>query len=324
MISPKNLKLLKRQHYRVAGRHSAVKICEWTKHSLRNKGDCYKQKFYGIKSHGCCEMSPWIGCENKCLHCWRAIERDFNMNLNKKKINLPREILEECIIQRKKLLTGFGGNAHVKKKKWLDAQEPSHFAISLVGEPTIYPRLGEMIALLRKRGKTTFLVTNGLHPEVLKRLERKKQLPTQLYVSLNSPNREEYEKWHKSTMKNAWKKLNESLKVMGSVKNKTRTVLRMTLVRDLNMKKEQAGDYAKLIKKTSPLFVEVVGFKSVGFARQRLGYETMPSMKEIEDYAKLLAKACRMKTLAKHEFSRVVLLGKPDSKKRMKIKNREI
>lgn len=249
---------------------------------------------------------------------------DFNMNLNKKKINLPEEIIEECIIQRKKLLTGFGGNAHVKKKKWLEAQEPSHFAISLIGEPTLYPKIGELVAELRKRGKTTFLVTNGLHPNVLKKLEKKKQLPTQLYVSLNSSNKEEYEKWHKSAMKNAWKMFNKSLKIMGGMKNKTRTVLRMTLVRDLNMRERDIKGYAGLIKKASPLFVEVVGFKSVGFARQRLAYETMPSMKEIEDYARLLAKACGMKTLAKHEFSRAVLLGKPASKKRMKIKKKDI
>jgi len=73
----KNIKqLLKKQHYEIAGKneHSAVQICRWTKKSLRDEGVCYKEKFYGIKSHLCCQMTPSLYCPNKCVHCWRAIE----------------------------------------------------------------------------------------------------------------------------------------------------------------------------------------------------------------------------------------------------------
>lgn len=45
--------LLKKQQYGVVGRHSAVKVCEWTKKSLVTGNSCYKQKFYGIQSHRC-------------------------------------------------------------------------------------------------------------------------------------------------------------------------------------------------------------------------------------------------------------------------------
>ena len=75
MIPSKVKRILKKQHYEIVGKHSAVQICRWTKRSLRDEGVCYKEKFYGIKSHLCCQMTPAVmWCPNKCVHCWRAIE----------------------------------------------------------------------------------------------------------------------------------------------------------------------------------------------------------------------------------------------------------
>lgn len=311
MISKKNLALLKKQHYAVAGKHSAVQICRWTKKSLRGEGFCYKQKFYGIKSSRCCQMSPSaVWCQNKCIHCWRAIEATQG-NCMPKSIDKPDAIIKECLIGRKKLLSGFG--------KLSKGQDAEHFAISLIGEPTIYPHIGELIQELRQQNKTTFIVTNGLNPSMLKKIAKNKQLPTQLYLSLNTPNKWLYNKWHCSSDKQAWKKFNQSLELMKKIRSKTRTVVRMTLVKELNMQPEFIDDYAKLIKKASPLFVEVKGYMSVGYARKRLGYKTMPNWREVQDYAKTIAKATGLKILSKHEFSRVVLLGK--SKKDMKIKS---
>lgn len=326
MISQKNLNLLKKQHYYIAGKHSVVQICRWTKKSLRNEGECYKQKFYGIKSHGCCELSPsTVWCDNKCLHCWRAIEATQGNKMNLKQIDSPEKIIEECIKGRKKLLSGFKGSKKTNQKKFAESLEPSHFAISLIGEPTLYSKIGEMISLLRKRRKTTFLVTNGLHPEKIKEMEKKKQLPTQLYVSFNSSNEKEYNQWHNSSMKNAWKKYNQTLDLLKKLKDKTRTILRMTLVKDINMRKSDIFGYAKLIKKTSPMFVEVVGFKSVGYARQRLAYETMPNMKEIVAFANSLAKAIGYIIADKHVPSRIILLCKnKTTKKRMEILPKEL
>jgi len=36
-------RLLEKQSYEFCGEHSAVKICEWTKKSLRGDGVCYKK-----------------------------------------------------------------------------------------------------------------------------------------------------------------------------------------------------------------------------------------------------------------------------------------
>jgi len=321
-------KILEKQGYRTIGKNSAIKICNWTRKSLRDEGVCYKQQFYNIKSHLCAQIScSLFNCQNKCIHCWRNL--DYTENLDVKQLDSPKEIIEGCIKQQRKLLSGFNGNEKVNKKKLKEAQEPMQFAISLTGEPTLYSKLGELINELRKKGKTSFLVTNGLSPEVLEKLNKNKQLPTQLYLSLNSPNEKLYNKWHNSKIKNAWKKFNQTLSLFPKLK--TRKVIRMTLVKgeNSNMKDEQIKDYSILIKKANPDFIEVKGYMSVGFARNRkaMGYDAMPNYEEIKDFAKKLAKELEnqkqnYKILDEHEFSRVFLLGK--DKTMMKIKKKEI
>jgi len=327
MVMSKKLKeSLKKQHYGLVGGHSAVQICRWTKKDLLDEGECYKAKFYGISSLGCCQMSPSaVFCQNKCVHCWRAIELTDGDSMKNMKIDNPEEIINECIRAQRKLLTGFKGNKKINMKKFERAQEPMQFAISLTGEPTLYPKLGELIGLLRLKGKTSFVVTNGLQTSVLKKLSKDGNLPTQLYISLNSPNEKLFDKWHRSSVKDSWEKFNESLKLFKDLK--CRRVIRMTLVRDLNMSSEMIEDYVKLIRKTNCDFVEVKGFMSVGFARNRrgMGYDVMPNFKEIKDYAEEIVIGLKKegyKILDEHEHSRVVLIGK--DRKRMKIVKREI
>ena len=195
MIPEKIKEILRKQHYEIVGKNSAVQICRWTKKSIKNEGVCYKQKFYGIESHRCCQMTPAVEwCHNKCLHCWRATELTLGDELKKTEVDKPSEIINGCINAQRKLLQGFKIKPETKHKtkskadmkKWQEAQEPNQFAISLAGEPTIYPYIGELIEELRKRKKTSFLVTNGLLPEKIKELIKKNQLPTQLYVSVNT------------------------------------------------------------------------------------------------------------------------------------------
>ena len=332
MIPESTRKILKKQHYEIAGKHSAVQVCRWAKKSLRDEGVCYKEKFYGIKSHLCCQMTPAVmWCPNKCLHCWRAIELTIGNSL-KGKTDSPEKIIDECINSQRRLLQGFKIDKNSKKKqlskanqkKYLEAQEPMQFAISLSGEPTTYKQIGELVSELRKRGKTSFLVTNGLYPEKISEMSEKSQLPTQIYVSVNTPNKKMYNWFHRSSKKNAWKKLNETLKIFSRIRGKTRTVFRMNLVKDLNM--IEPGNYARLIKKANPMFIEVKGFMSVGFSRKRLGYERMPTHRELKDFSKKIIDELKKfgksfekyKILGEHEFSRVLVLGK--DKKELNIK----
>ncbi|VVB79713.1 S-adenosyl-L-methionine-dependent tRNA 4-demethylwyosine synthase [uncultured archaeon] len=336
MLPEKVQKSLEKQHYRIVGKnkHSAVQICQWTKKAIRGEDCCYKEKFYGIKSHRCCQMTPSLWCPNQCLHCWRAIEFTTGEKIPGQ-IDSAKEIVDGCIEAQRNLLRGFKilpetrykTRSKANMKKWEEAQEPMQFAISLSGEPTIYPNLGELIKELRKRKKTSFLVTNGLYPEVLKKLEKKKQLPTQVYVSVNAPNERLYDKFHRSTKKDAWKKLNETLEFLPRIRKKTRTVFRINLVKDLNMSNELIPEYAQLIKKSRPQFIEIKGFMHVGFAKERLRYEQMPWHREVKDFAKKLSVELKRlkenyKILDEFEYSRVLVMGK--DKKELKIKENEI
>ena len=332
MIPEEIKKILKKQHYEIVGKHSAVQICRWTKKSLRDEGVCYKEQFYGIKSHLCCQMTPAVmWCPNRCVHCWRAIELTLGDTLPEDNLDSPKKIIDGAIEAQRKLLKGFKIDKNSPKKqlskanqkKYLEAQEPMQFAISLSGEPTTYKYLGELIKELRQRGKTSFLVTNGLFPEKLIELKRKNNLPTQLYLSVNTPNENLFKKFHRSKFSDAWKKFKQSLKFLSSVRGKTRTVFRMNLVKDLNMDKEMAKEYVKMIKIAKPLIIELKGFMSVGFARNRLGYDRMPKCKDMEKFIDELIKELHKQKLyydlaGKHENSRAYALI--ENKKDLKIK----
>jgi tRNA wybutosine-synthesizing protein 1 len=330
MLPEKVKKVLKKQHYEIVGNHSAVQICRWTKQSLRGKGVCWKQKFYGVDCHKCCQFSPAImWCENKCLHCWRPIEMNLGTKISK--IDEPKEILDGIIKARKKLLIGFKGDVKISNKKFKDALEPNFFTFSLSGEPTIYPKLPELIKEVKKRKAIAYLVTNGQNPEMLKKLEKENALPTQMVISTNSPNEKLFKVWHNSSNKDAWERFNETIKIVGKLEGKTRRVIRLTLVREgddteklkelSNMKDEHVKEYAELIRIAKPNFIHVKGYKSLGYARKRMGYSKQPFHEEIQEFAKKLEKELKKegyKKLGEEERSCVVLLGK--SKKDMKIK----
>ncbi len=291
-------RLFVRQHYGLAGKHSAVKLCGWTKKSLHDKGVCYKQKFYGIESHKCLQCTPVVNwCTENCEFCWR-LGRYQSPKLEG--WENPKEIVDKMIEAQRKLLSGFPG-ADVNMKKWKEAQNPTQVAISLAGEPTIYPKLGELIAEFHKRGMTTFLVTNGTLPE---KLENLNPLPTQLYVTLAASDKETFEKVCKPNIEGAWEKLMKTLELLPNLK--TRKVIRLTLVKNLNMKNPEK--YAKLIKKANPDFVEAKAYMAVGFSRDRLGLGYMPTHEEIVEFAKELSKHLEIKIADEHKPSRVVLL----------------
>ena len=57
-----------------------------------------------------------------------------------------------------------------------------HCALSLVGEPIMYPQLHTLLALLHSNGVSTYLVTNAQFPDAIRTL----QPVTQLYVSIDA------------------------------------------------------------------------------------------------------------------------------------------
>ncbi len=158
------LELFKKMGYHIVGSHGAVKPCLWSGRSIKGKGSCYKSQFYDIQSHRCIQMTPFLGCNQSCLHCWRPIEHPVDTPAV---WDSPEEIVGGCIREQRRLMSGYGGLDDADKVKWKEALEPKHAAISLAGEPTLYPFLPELVQEFHKQGITTFVVTNGTKPDVI-------------------------------------------------------------------------------------------------------------------------------------------------------------
>ncbi|MFP4169928.1 MAG: 4-demethylwyosine synthase TYW1 [Methanomassiliicoccales archaeon] len=296
--------LLEKQQYRIAGDHAAVKLCHWMRQSLLRGRSCYKEDFYGISSHRCLQMTPVVDkCNQRCLFCWRVqgFESDTEEWME------PSEMLDELIEHQRKLVSGFKGDARCSPEMFEEARNPDQVAISLAGEPTLYPYLGELIGECHSRGMTTFLVTNGTTPEVLESLD---PLPTQLYVTVAAPNREIYQRLCVPLLPDGWERLNRTLELLPSMD--TRTVVRHTLVKGWNMGWEK--EYALLDGKADPDFVEPKAYVFVGGSRTRMTLSNMPSHQNIMEFGRALASELDMNILREKPDSRVVLLGRPDAR----------
>ena len=296
-------KILEKKHYGIVGNHSGVKLCHWMRQSLLYNRECYKQSFYGIKSHRCLQMTPSINqCNHMCLFCWRHqgfTEKEFKI------IDEPEYILDKSIETQKKLITGFKGDKRCDEKKWKEANKPNMLACSLSGEPTLYPKLGEFFEICHKRGITTFLVSNGTNPKVLENLD---PLPKQLYISIVAPNKEVYKKLCSPLTSDGWEKINQTLELLPSLD--TRTVIRHTLVDGWNMNPHHLNEYTILDKKASPLFIETKGYVFVGYSRKRMTISNMPSHISIRNFGEALANNLSYEFIMERHDSRVVLLSK--------------
>jgi len=296
--------LLLRQGYKLVGKAGGVKLCHWTKESLRGDRYCYKQKFYGIESHRCIQMTPSVfHCNLKCLFCWRYNNYPY---VEMKEWDDPSYLLEKSIEAQRALISGFGGNPKVNKEKFEEAMEPKHIAISLAGEPTLYPELGEFIEEAHRKGFTTFLVTNGTNPKALEELD---PLPTQLYVSVTAPNERVFEALNLPRVPRAWESLIETLRLLPSLG--TRRVIRHTLVKGWNM--PFVEDYVKLDSIAEPDFIEPKAYMNLGYSRYRLNPGNMPKHWEILKFSEELSKELGYHIVSESKESRVVLISKRKS-----------
>jgi len=255
MVTPKQAAALKKEGYRIIGTHSAVKLCRWTKHQLRGRGGCYKHTFYGITSYQCMEATPSLACANKCVFCWRhhknPVGREWRW-----KVDDPYEIVDQAVKEHISMIKETKGIPGVLKERWEEAHTVRHCALSLVGEPIMYPRIDEFLGDLHKRHISTYLVTNGQHPKAIETLRP----ITQLYVSVDASTPETLEAIDRPLFKDAWDRLRYSLKCL---KDKgQRTVARLTVVKGWNS--DEIGGYAKLIALGHCSLVEVKGVTFCG------------------------------------------------------------
>jgi tRNA wybutosine-synthesizing protein 1 len=281
--------------------HTAAQTCGWTKNALNGEGKCYKNIFYGIQSHRCIQMTPVVKCNERCVFCWRD-HAGHAYELGDVEWDDPEAVVDASIELQRKLLSGFGGNENVPRERFEEAMEPRHVAISLDGEPTLYPYLPELIEAFHDRDITTFLVSNGTKPEMLAECE-----PTQLYVSVDAADRQTFDGTVKAVEDDAWDRLIETLDVLAEKEN-TRTVIRTTLVNGENM--HTPAWYAAMCSRAQADFVELKAYMHVGHSRGRLDRESMPDHDEVVAFAEEMQEFLPHDELKEVPASRVAMLAR--------------
>ena len=211
----------------------------------------------------------------------------------------PKELLEGVLREQQRILSGYGGSQITDRPRLEEARRPAHVAISLMGEPTLYPYLQELVEEISRMNMTSFLVTNGTRPEVLEKVR-----PTQLYVSLNATDQELYRQVS-NPRGDYWGKICESLSLLKD--HQSRTVIRLTLALGVNMR--EPGEYARLLEMAEPDFVEAKAYMHLGRSRDRLKREAMPSHAEIMSFSMELSEALGYELADAVPLSRVVLLS---------------
>jgi tRNA wybutosine-synthesizing protein 1 len=136
-----------------------------------------------------------------------------------------------------------------------EAMLPNHAAISLDGEPLLYPKMSGLVEEFKKLNMTTFIVTNSTLPNKVNELD---PFPSQIYFTLPAPNEKIYKKTCRPMIKNGWEKIMETMNIIESLS--CRTLVRLTAVKNVNISEEIIKDYIKIIEKANPNFFEIKGF----------------------------------------------------------------
>lgn len=279
---------LGRMGYRPVGNHSAVRVCHWTRTSLQGKGVCFKEKWYdGFQSHRCLQMTPAaVYCTQQCQFCWAPQPADVpgeswrSFPFPAAPSDDPEDILSGCIRERRSVLETLEKESasNFDAKKFEEALNPTHIGICLSGEPSLYPRVSEIIERAHNKGMTSHLVTNGTMPE---RLENMDSLPSRLFVSLYAPDKSTYVKTCRPLISDAWSRVNRTLDLLPSLScDKT---VELTLVKGLNM--TSPAEYAKLIKLAHPDTIDIKAFQHSGGSLLRPVGGAEPEWRETKAFA---------------------------------------
>jgi len=222
---------------------------------LHDRGGCYKHIFYGIMSYRCMETTPNLACANRCVFCWRHHTNPISKKWRWMK-DSPEILLEQSLKNHYKLINRIKNSSQVKKKLFKKAHLVKHCALSLVGEPIMYPNIQDYVDLLHNKGISTFMVTNGQFPDKILKLGP----ITQFYISVDASTKKSLQKIDRPLFEDFWERFLKSITALK--KKKQRTVYRLTLVKKYNMK--ECSNYASLIAFGKPSFIEIKGMTYCG------------------------------------------------------------
>lgn len=302
MITPALRAALTKQGYKLIGSHSGVKLCRWTKSMLRGRGGCYKHTFYGIESHRCMETTPSLACANKCVFCWRHHTNPVGTEW-RWKMDPAEKILQDALEKHQSMIRQFRGVPGVKPERYEEGLAVKHCALSLVGEPIMYPEINTFVRLLHSHHISSFVVTNAQFPQEIRSL-----VPvTQLYVSVDASTKDSLKKIDRPLFKDFWPRFLDSLRALGE--KRQRTVYRLTLVKAWNVEEMQA--YSELIALGQPDFIEVKGVTYCGeSSASSLTMANVPWHQEVVAFVQQLADMLPQYEIAcEHEHSNCLLIA---------------
>uniref|UniRef100_A0A667YLC7 tRNA 4-demethylwyosine synthase (AdoMet-dependent) n=1 Tax=Myripristis murdjan TaxID=586833 RepID=A0A667YLC7_9TELE len=269
---------------------------------LRGRGGCYKHTFYGIESHRCMETTPSLACANKCVFCWRHHTNPVGTEWHWK-MDPAEKILQDALEKHQNMIRQFRGVPGVKQERYEEGLAVKHCALSLVGEPIMYPEINAFLRLLHTHRISSFLVTNAQFPQEIRNL-----VPvTQLYVSVDASTKDSLKKIDRPLFRDFWPRFLDSLKALGE--KRQRTVYRLTLVKAWNVEELQA--YSDLIALGQPDFIEVKGVTYCGeSSASSLTMANVPWHQEVVAFVQQLADMLPQYEIAcEHEHSNCLLIA---------------
>jgi wyosine [tRNA(Phe)-imidazoG37] synthetase (radical SAM superfamily) len=165
----------------------------------------------------------------------------------------PTDVLTDFLSQTPSALQDMikqaKGIIGVIPERWEEAHTIKHCALSLVGEPIMYPHINEFCQGLHKNQISSFLVTNAQFPGKIAALDP----VTQLYVSIDAATKDTLKAVDRPLFKDFWERFLGSLDALRD--KGQRTVYRLTLVNGWNMK--EVDEYVKLIGQGQPDLIEI-------------------------------------------------------------------
>ncbi|EPR78621.1 Radical S-adenosyl methionine and flavodoxin domain protein [Spraguea lophii 42_110] len=282
MATPSLKRALTKQGYKIVGTHSGVKLCRWTKSMLKGRGGCYKNSFYNIESHRCMEMTPSLACANKCIFCWRHYTNPVGTEW-RWEVDNPKLIFGRALEEHRKMVMQMRTAPGVLEHRYKEGLDVKHCALSLVGEPIMYPYINEFVDMLHSNSISSFLVTNAQFPEQLKSLKT----VTQLYLSIDAPTKEALYKIDRPLHKDYWSRFTECIKILKD--RKERTVFRLTLIKNYN--NDDIIHYTTLINLGQPDFIEIKGVTFCGYTESTpMKMDNVPYHEDVQEFSKKLLK----------------------------------
>ncbi|THG23584.1 hypothetical protein TEA_005009 [Camellia sinensis var. sinensis] len=254
----------------------------------------------------CMETTPSLACANKCVFCWRHHTNPVGKSWQWK-MDDPLDIVNSAIDLHTKMIRQMKGVPGVKLERLTEGLSPRHCALSLVGEPIMYPEINSLVDELHRRRISTFLVTNAQFPDKIRMLKP----VTQLYVSVDAATKDSLKAIDRPLFGDFWERFVDSLKALRE--KQQRTVYRLTLVKGWNT--EDIDAYSSLFAIGNPDFVEIKGVTYCGSsATSKLTMENVPWHSDVKAFSEALAQKSEgnYEVACEHAHSCCILLAKVD------------